>query len=217
MHISYKLCISLFVHFAFFFFCVCAERYSTGNTSQDSQHSNLLQTCVRVFGCVLKNTPIVITLSAVRSVVPLFFTIVLYPHQGIFSIYTNSSVLKLFSLWAKVFPHTNLPGNGSVPVGRYVSFGGAWHLHIQGIFIKNAVKTFKSLINSKLVRLYYFSLIASYYKCGVTGLQQLPTVCVMMHFSLLRVLLFFLINEIIFTLLFRLPKTIEADQLLELQ
>jgi len=36
-------------------------------------------------------------------------------------------------------------------------------------------------------------------------------------FVIAGLVVFFLINEIIFTLLFRLPKTIEADQLLELQ
>jgi len=85
-----------------------AERYNTGNTSQDSQHSDLLQTCVRVFGCVLKNTPIVITLSVVRSVVPLFlrrcFILIkeLFPFTQI-PVYSNCSVCGQRSSLIQIF------------------------------------------------------------------------------------------------------------------
>lgn len=54
----------------------------------------------------------------------------------------------------------------------------------------------KSPINFKLVMLYCFSLIASYYKCGVTGLQQLSAICVMTHCSLLRVVFCFLLMRL---------------------
>ena len=87
MHISYKLCNSLCLPMLLFF---CAERYSTGNTSQESQHSDLLQTRDRVSGFVLKNTPIVITLPVFRSVVPL-------------------SLRQYFILIKELFPFTQIP------------------------------------------------------------------------------------------------------------
>jgi len=118
------------------------------------------------------------------------FTTVLYSHQGIVSIYTNSSALKLFSLWAKVFSHTYLPGNDAVPIGSYRSFGGAWRLHIQRIFVKKRSESLKSPVHFKLVRLYCFSLIASYYKCGVT--ETFSSFCYDAFFFIAGLLLFFI-------------------------